>query len=352
MKKKLNVLVTGIGGGGHGEQIMKALKMSEKVQYNIIGADMSPFSMGLAKVSKKEILPAATHPDYLQRLIEVCRKYDIKALFHGSEPELKVMSNHRQQILDEDIFLPINPKSVIDLCMDKNKTAELLNHQGFQTLRYKNVQSINDIETIDYFPVVLKPSIGGGGSASVMIAQSKNELEMFTTYLLNEYEEFIVQEYVGKPQDEFTVGVLMDMDGQYINSIAMNRYILSSLSNRVKVKNRTANKQLGDLLAISSGISQGKIGKFEKITKPCASLAKSIGAKGSINLQCRIWQEQVYVFEINPRFSGTTSSRAMVGYNEPDILIRKHIFGENIITNFEYQEGTVLRGLEETLFIE
>ena len=34
------------------------------------------------------------------------------------------------------------------------------------------------------------------------------------------------------------------------------------------------------------------------------------------------------MFEINPRFSGTTSLRAMVGYNEPDVLIRHHVLGE------------------------
>jgi carbamoyl-phosphate synthase large subunit len=56
---------------------------------------------------------------------------------------------------------------------------------------------------------------------------------------------------------------------------------------------------------------------------------------------------QVYVFEINPRFSGTTSIRAMFGYNEPDVLLRRHVAGESIGENFSYGTGTVLRGLTE-----
>ena len=348
--KKLKVLVTGVGGGGHGEQILKALKISDGVVYDIVGADMSKFSMGLAKVRNREILPAANHPDYLQQLLELCRKYDVKALFHGSEPELRVMSHNRKVIEDAGIFLPINPASVIDLCMDKNRTAQFLNENGFQTLRFKNVSKVSDIEGVDYFPVVLKPSLGGGGSANVMIAQSKNELEMFTTFLLNEYPEFIVQEYVGTPQNEFTVGVLTDMEGEYINSIAMNRYIMSSLSNRIKVKNRTQNSDLGDMLAISSGVSQGELGRFRQITEPCSKLALKLGATGSINLQCRLWKDKIYVFEINPRFSGTTSSRALVGYNEPDVLIRKHLFDEKIKVDFSYRGGLVLRGLEEVYY--
>lgn len=41
----------------------------------------------------------------------------------------------------------------------------------------------------------------------------------------------------------------------------------------------------------------------------------------------------------------------MVGYNEPDLLIRKHLLGEQITPRFPYKSGFVLRGLQET-FIE
>jgi carbamoyl-phosphate synthase large subunit len=53
------------------------------------------------------------------------------------------------------------------------------------------------------------------------------------------------------------------------------------------------------------------------------------------------------VFEINPRFSGTTSLRAMKGYNEPDCLLRKHLFGEEIKVRFDYGSGLILRSLCE-----
>jgi len=58
---------------------------------------------------------------------------------------------------------------------------------------------------------------------------------------------------------------------------------------------------------------------------------------------------KVKVFEINPRFSGTTSLRAMVGYNEPDILIRKHIYGETINQDFDYDEVLIIRSLHEQI---
>ncbi len=71
-----------------------------------------------------------------------------------------------------------------------------------------------------------------------------------------------------------------------------------------------------------------------------------MGATAPINIQCRVVGDKVVPFEINPRFSGTTSLRAMVGYNEPDTLIRREIFKEDIPL-VKGCEGMVLRKLEE-----
>ena len=68
-----------------------------------------------------------------------------------------------------------------------------------------------------------------------------------------------------------------------------------------------------------------------------------------MNIQCRYVDGRVIVFEINPRFSGTTSLRAMVGYNEPDCLFREHVLRERVVRRFPYGSGVILRGLEETL---
>jgi carbamoyl-phosphate synthase large subunit len=346
--KSTAVLVTGIGGGGHGEQILKALRLAE-TNYTIVGGDMSPHSKGLYEVDIAYILPPATDPDYIGTLLKICRRHSVSSVFHGSEPELKAMSAARRQIEEDGLFLPINPASVIDLCMDKVKTCDFLRAHGFHVSAYRRVSSRADLEEFDRLPAVLKPSIGGGGSANIFLAQTRDELVGLGHYMLSLYSEFIVQEYVGTPDSEFTVGVLADMDGEVLNSIAVKRSILSSLSNRIKVNNRTGRDDLGPVLALSSGISQGVIGRFPEVTKPCEQIAQALGCRGPLNIQCRFVNSRVYVFEINPRFSGTTSLRAMVGYNEPDVLIRKHLLGERITPNFAYSSGVITRGLTEVL---
>lgn len=343
----ISVLITGVGGGGVGEQIYKCLRLSGH-SYNIIGCDMSRTSKGLKLVDYSYLVPKATDEPYIENVLKICKKHDVKVLFCGSEPELKVLSKNREEFEDRGIYVPLNSQELIDVCMDKHRTMEFLKKEGFAVQKYWEISREDEIEQIKLFPVVLKPSIGGGGSVNTFIAQDKEELITFTRYLLQIYDQFLAQEYVGDVEHEYTVGVLHNADGRYINSIAVRKSILNGLSNKTKIANRTSRKDLGDILAISSGISQGMIGRFEEVTVPSRKIAKTLGATASINVQCRLYNGQMYVFEINPRISGTSSLRALVGYNEPDIFIREKIFGEHIDSDFEYKSGYIARGLDET----
>lgn len=341
------VVVTAVGGGGVGEQIVKALRLSD-LGYTIVGTDVAKHSKGLYDVDHSYLVPKALDPDYLAEVLRVCEHHGAVALFHGSEPELKVLSDNRDVFAKHGIFLPMNLPHVIDMCMDKLRCSEYLAEHGFHVPRWRRVATVEDLDAIDLLPAVLKPSVGGGGSINLFLAQTRAELDTFGRYLLGIYPEFIVQEYVGTPDSEYTVGVLRTMDGEFVNSIAVRRHLNSAFSSRIRVANHSGRSELGPTLVISSGVSQGDIGRFPEVTEACERIAQVLDARGAINIQVRLVDGEVMVFEINPRFSGTTSLRATVGYNEPDVLVRKHILGEPVTPRFAYQEGTVMRGLAET----
>lgn len=42
--KKTRILVTGIGGGGNGEQVLKALRLAKDSDYTIIGTDITDYT--------------------------------------------------------------------------------------------------------------------------------------------------------------------------------------------------------------------------------------------------------------------------------------------------------------------
>ncbi len=332
-----------------GEQLIKSLRLSETVNYKIVGTDVTEQSKGLMEVDIPHIVPFANDPGYILQLLTLCAKYDVKAVFPGSEPELKAISDHYEAFIAAGIFLPINPREVLDICFDKFKTVTFLKENGFAYPKSQHVSAEADLGKIDFLPAVLKPSVGGSGSANIMIAQTQEELIVFGKYLLTIYNEYIVQEYVGTADHEYTIGVLIDMEGTLINSIGIRRNIIAGLGNKIKIKNRTGKRDLGSHLVVSSGISQGEVGKYEMVTRACERLALALGARSALNIQCRYYEGKVYVFEINPRYSGTTSLRAMAGYNEPDIMVRKYLLGEAITPNFDFEHCTIMRGLQEVI---
>ena len=350
MADKIRVMVTAVGGGGHGEQVLKALLLGNDPRFEVIAADCDSKAPQLSWTEQSVTLPMASSPDYLGELLRHCSELGVRALIHGCEPELLVFSRNRDRLEGAGIFLPINPARVIETCMDKRKTMEFLDEAGFSPPRTMSCDSSGDLTAVDFFPVVLKPATGSGGSANCFIAQNRDELMALAQYLhLDDSKQaFIVQQYCGTPDSEYTVGVLTGMDGEVINSIAVKRNLAGSLGTRLAMQNRSGNELYGDRLVISSGISQGQLGRFPEVTETCEKIALALGARGPLNIQCRTENGVVKVFEINPRFSGTTSLRAMAGYNEPLVLLRAHFLGETAAKHFSYDSPYIARSLVET----
>lgn len=340
-----NVMVTGVGGGGNGEQLVKALRLAA-ARYRIVGTDLTIEAALQSGADVCRALPRANDPDYIVALLETCTRERIDVLLPGSEPELRRIARDAPRIRQHVTLVAVNDQPVIEICSDKFKTAEFLASNGFESPRSWLIRSPDDQASIDNFPLIVKPTVGGG-SQNVYLVQGRDELRMICGFLLGYFESVLVQYYVGRVDQEFTVGVLFDGEGQLINSIALNRFILTSLSNRIRVPNRTDRADLGAVLAISSGVSQGRVDDFPEVRAYCERVGVALGAKYAINVQCRLVDGQPMIFEINPRFSGTSSIRAMLGFNEPDLLIRKHVLGEYIPDRPPYSHGTVLRGLKE-----
>jgi carbamoyl-phosphate synthase large subunit len=230
------VLVTGVGGGGNGEQLVKALRLAA-TRYRIVGTDVTT---GAAEQSGADVcraLPRASDPGYLEALLETCTSERVDVLLPGSEPELRLIARHAERIRGHVALLAVNDQALIEICSDKFKTAEFLADNGFEFPRSWLVDATTDLASVGEFPLIVKP-VSGGGSQNVHLVQSPDELRMICGFLMGYFESVLVQEYVGRVDQEFTVGVLFDAEGRLINSIALNRFILTSLSNRLRVPNR------------------------------------------------------------------------------------------------------------------
>jgi carbamoyl-phosphate synthase large subunit len=344
-KEKISILITGVGGGGVGEGILKTIKLA-KGPYRIVVTDNAPTSMGFYNADAHYAVPKATNENYIKTLLDICEKENIQVLIPGSEPELKKISENRELFKKNGILLLINDAKIINLCMDKWQTYQFLKQNNLPSPASYLIKKEKQLTQIKKFPVVIKPVHGGSGSSNVFIAQDKEELVFFVKYILKQNFIPLVQEYIDSPDQEYTVGVLTTFRGDLLGSIALKRRILSGLSNKIKVRYYKGQTK-EEFLAISSGISQGIINDYPEIRRYAEKVALILKSKGPLNIQCRKTKKGIFIFEINPRFSGTTPIRALAGYNEPDILIRCEFLGKNIKLPIRFKKGIVMRGLME-----
>ncbi|EGP92884.1 ATP-grasp domain-containing protein [Nitrosarchaeum koreense] len=334
------VLVTGVGGGSLGREIIKAFKIAPH-NYKIVATDASAKSVGLFETSHRYIVPEANSEKYLTSIQNICSKEKVQVIVPGSEPETEIISKNKKLFSEKNITVLTNPWETIQTCKDKLNLTNFLTSKGIPCPKSILFENDSTIKQIEQYPVVIKPR-SGAGSRNVFLAHDENEAKFFGNYLLKHGSEAIIQEYVGDYEAEYTIGILYADNGKLMTSIAMKRLLEGGLSTRQITKGQNNDKKY----VISSGISQGEFNEFTEVRKAGESIAKVLATDGPINIQCRKTKDGILPFEINPRFSGTTGSRSLVGCNEPDILCRYRLFGE-IPQQLNYEVGFVLRDLQE-----
>ncbi len=320
MTEKLNVLITGVGGRSVGHQILHALLM-HKDKYNIVCVDGDAYAFGLYSVNDRYVVPFASSPDYVPAIREIVRKHKISAILPGTEAEIKVLVPYKKEFEGEGCKIIASDAETIDLCQDKAALYRWLEENNIGVPLSGGVDDVNELIARCGFPLVAKPSGGSGGSRNVEILADKTEVEDYIARFPYDKETIVFQEYVGDAESEYTVGVIATEDGAVIDSIVMHRK-LTGLSLGIQ---RVID---GKKYALSTGYSQGYIVKHPQIQEFCEDLIQKLNIRGPMNVQLRLHEGQVKVFEIHPRFSGTTSIRADAGLNEPDLAIRSFVLGE------------------------
>lgn len=344
---KLHILVTGAGGGGIGEQVIKALRIG-KNDYFIVATDIREDSVATCLGDVFCVLPPSGSDEYISKLIKYCEVYNCQIVIPGSEPELIKIASNIDLFHSARIFVPINTIELVRLCSDKMEFNKFLKKNNFAFCETFKIVGNRIPTNLNKFPYVLKPS-KGSGSKDVFIVQSYSEIKNILEYLGSQ-NDFLLQEYVGKATEEYTIGILCTPNRGYVKHIILKRDLSLGLSVKQSVLNKSGQKILGNKLVISTGISQGEFVTNPLIDEAALKIAKLLSPTSTINLQCRIHCNEVYIFEINPRFSGTTNLRAIVGFNEPEYIINEQLLIQNQELNEEnWKNKKVLRGIKEFL---
>lgn len=320
MSRVTCVLVTGVGGRSVGHQILSALQRVRD-RYRLVAADADAFAFGLYVADARYVLPKATDRRYLESVFEVVGREGVQVVLPGTEAELLVLSAARAELAARGCALIASDPDVVTLCLDKARLSSWLTDHGYDAPLTSRPNEWQALATRSGFPIVGKPSQASGGSRGVALLADEAEVREFIQDNERRGTAVILQEYVGSAESEYTVGVLTDRDGALIDSIVLHRHLLGLSLGASRIIN-------GKTYALSTGYSQGFIETYPPVAELCESLTQALGIRGPANIQLRVQNDAIKVFEVHPRFSGTTSIRAECDFNEPDVLIRNALNGE------------------------
>jgi carbamoyl-phosphate synthase large subunit len=132
----------------------------------------------------------------------------------------------------------------------------------------------------------------------------------------------IIQEYLLPEDQEYTSEVFVLSDQTAYGTITMKRELLRGTS----------------VVALCQD--------YPEIRQEAQKAALALKPLGPCNFQMRLTKNGPTIFEINPRFSGTTVARAQFGFNSPENAIRHFVLGEKPLPP-EIESGVMLRYWEE-----
>jgi carbamoyl-phosphate synthase large subunit len=213
----------------------------------------------------------------------------------------------------------------VELAVDKLRCGEALRLFGVEVPDAEPAENAEALLERVGTPLVAKPRFGQG-SRDVSVVHSREELDLLLRLQRVRGVPMIVQQHVGSDSQEYTTGLAMARSGRVLGSVTLRRTIRSGYT-------ESATSVAG--------------GAFRETA---LRAAQALGARGPVNVQMRFHQGRPWVFEINPRFSGTTPIRARLGVNDPHVLLQDRLFGIEEICPEPAEGVLVLRDLRENYF--
>lgn len=315
------IAVTG-AGALLGQGMLRSLQASQ-LPISLLALDPSPLSAGLYWGGTAYRLPFASAPDYLPAIERLLQRERPHALLVGTDVELVVLAQAREHLEAKyQVQVLVSSPEVVAIADDKYRTAGFMAAQGFDapaSALGSDAAAVRELVASLGFPLIVKPCVG---ARSVGVHKVTNEQELAEA--LARVAGSVVQECIGGDSQEYTASGLY-FDGRCDAVIVMRRDLRDGNTYRAFVD--------------QDPMLREQVRRWTVALKP----------HGPANFQFRIdAQGRPKVFEINGRFSGTTPLRALAGFNEVEICLRRLLLSEPV-TQPPIKPIIVLRHWHETL---
>lgn len=298
-------------------ELLKDFKKTLGGNVKIVVTELSKFAPALNFADKAYIVPKINDENYMNVILDICKKEEINAITTLIDPEIEILAANRDKFKSIGVEVLAPYKETAELCFDKYKMFKYLKENDINTVN--TYGCLDDFEK-DYennkiiFPVFVKPRNGSGSVG----ARKINDISTLKD-AIKEDESLIIQEYMGDAVD-------LDAD-VYVDTISHNPVAIFS-KKKISTTIGGANKTISF--------------KDEKLFEFIKKAISKFKFNGPIDMDFFYKDGKYYLSEINPRFGGAYLHAYGAGVDFVE-LINNNINGkENEQAFGNYEEDIVM----------
>ncbi len=309
-----NVLI--LSAGRRVELVKHFKDATEKYKSKVIAADMSETAPALYFADEFELIPRINSKNYIQSIIDVSNKHNIKLIVPTIDTELLPLMSNRKEIEDKtEAKILLSNDKFIKLCRDKVNFQRDMEKKGF-----KMPKLIEKVTKETMFPIFVKPK---SGSSSINVYK----IDSYSKFndLINIIPDPMIQECI--IGEEYTIDAFLDFNSKIISIVP-----------RIRLATRS-----GEIL-------KGKIVKDTAVIEEIKKVLLAYKPIGHITLQLIKNETGVYFIEINPRYGGGAPMSINSGANTPEFLL-KIMSGESLSYYDEYYDGDIHLRFDNSIII-
>jgi carbamoyl-phosphate synthase large subunit len=318
----MKILITSAGRRVELLNCFTAAASTLGINLEIYTADLNPqLSAACQKSGRFFSVPSVGKTEYIDSLLDICRREKITLLVPTIDPELDLLSQHLESFTLIGTRVLISPVSVVEVARNKIKTAEVLERAGLPIPQTLTIRQFLKNPPSWANSIIAKP-LAGSSSVGIIKSPTKENLEQ----LIN--EPYLIQEkWEGR---EFTVNIFFNELGRVVSVVPHER--LEVRSGEVSKGITTRHMPL-----IAAGFT------FEKIFPH---------ARGPLCFQAIVRPDDTFcIFEINARFGGGYPLADQAGAKFAQWILEE-LANLPSSANNEWSEGVLMLRYDAAVFTD
>lgn len=289
----------------------------------VIATDMSNLAPAIYEADKYYIVPKMTAPEYLDVVLEICKKEEITGVLSLIDPELSLLAENREKFEAIGTTVIGSSYTLCEMSLDKFQMYSWLETHGYRCAKsYMDKEAFfADVDAgVITYPVFVKPA---RGSASISISKV---YDRETVELLFAHEDgLMIQEFLDG--QEIGADVYIDMVSREVVSI----FTKKKLKMRAGETDKAVSFQDEELFAL--------IERF----------VKNAGYNGQIDIDIFDVNGEYYISEVNPRFGGGYPHAFESGADHMKLIVNNLKGKANECVIGQYENGTYMMKYNEVL---